>query len=260
MSALIRVESLYKSFFGTPVLNGVSFEVNKGETVVIMGESGTGKSVLLKHMIGLLDSDAGSIFVKDKLVSNLTEREWMIQRRNMSYVFQGSALFDSISIFDNVAFPLRQRGKPEKLIKKTVTDRLHHVGLSHVANEYPASLSGGMQKRVSVARALVMNPEIVLYDEPTTGLDPVMTTQISDLIVKMKEGYGVTSVVVSHDIKSALSIADVLVILFEGKVYAQGGVDVIKNSKDPLVRQFLEGRAKGPIDPLRARSVKNARN
>lgn len=254
MSALIRVEGLQKAFFGNEILKGVSFEVNKGETMVVLGESGTGKSVLLKHLLGLLKADKGEIYFHDEPVHNLSESQWMEKRKMMSFVFQGGALFDSYTVFDNVAFPLRQQGMPEEKIAFIVKDRLHHVGLPHVAKLFPSSLSGGMKKRVSVARALVLNPEIVLYDEPTTGLDPIMTAQISELICEMKKKYGVTSIVVSHDIKSALHIADVLVVLYEGKIHARGTVDEIRNSEDPLVRQFLEGRADGPIDPLRMRS------
>jgi len=254
MSALIQIKGLCKAFFGKEILRGVDLQLNKGETMVVLGESGTGKSVLLKHLIGLMKPDTGEIYFKNERVDSLNEKQWLEKRKMMSFVFQSAALFDSLSVFDNVAFPLRQQGMLEEKIANIVRERLHHVGLPHVDKLFPSSLSGGMKKRVSVARALVLNPEIVLYDEPTTGLDPIMTAQISEMIIQMKKDYGVTSIVVSHDVKSALSVADVLVLLYEGKVYAKGTVEEFKNSKDSMVRQFLEGRSEGPIDPLRVRS------
>lgn len=254
MTHLIKVENLVKSFRGRRVLSGISFEVPRGKTTVVLGESGGGKSVFLKTLVGLVIPDEGLIEYNGRPVQNLSEVQWLEQRRNISYVFQWGALFDSLNVFDNVAFPLRERRLDPEAIKDRVQQELSHVGLPDVAHMMPSSLSGGMRKRVALARSLVLDPELILYDEPTTGLDPVMTAQISQLIRSTQDRHSATSIVVTHDMQSASAVADNVVMLFEGRVHFQGTRDELLSTSDPVVRQFVSGSASGPINPVRARN------
>ncbi len=244
----IRFRGVSKAFNGRPVLAGLDLEVARGETLVIIGRSGGGKSVLLKHLIGLLRPDAGSILVDGRDIVPLDEEAMAAVRVRFGMVFQGAALFDSLTVEDNVGFALRRQGRPEAEVRRIVEERLAEVGLPGAGPRKPAELSGGMRKRVGLARALAVNPEAVLYDEPTTGLDPVMADAINDLIVETRERLGVTSIVVTHDMTSAYKVGHRIAMLYEGRVRATGTPDEIRASTDPVVAQFIAGRAAGPID------------
>ncbi|OGR84567.1 MAG: ABC transporter ATP-binding protein [Elusimicrobia bacterium RIFCSPLOWO2_01_FULL_54_10] len=245
---IIRVAGLQKSFGAKKIHNGISFSLEEGETLTIIGGSGTGKSVLLKQIIGLIKPDSGGIFVEGEDITQLDEDELQKVQKKMGYVFQESALFDSLSVGENVAFGLHtimDAEKPHAL--KIARQKLAMVGLSGIEELRPSQLSGGMKKRVGIARAIAMGPEILLYDEPTTGLDPVMTDVISDLILKLKEESGTTAIAVTHDMKSAYKISDKIAMLFEGKILQIGSPDEIQNSSNPIVRQFIAGSSHGPI-------------
>lgn len=244
----LRFEGLSKRFGTQRVLDGVDLDVARGETLVIIGRSGCGKSVLLKHLIGLLRPDAGRILVDGRDIVPLDEEAMTGVRARFGMVFQGSALFDSLSVEENVGFALRRQGRPDDEIRDIVEGRLADVGLPGAGAKKPAELSGGMRKRVGLARALAMNPEAILYDEPTTGLDPVMSDAISDLIVETRERLGVTSIVVTHDMTSAYKVGHRIAMLYEGHIRAAGTPDEIRASTDPVVAQFIAGRAAGPID------------
>ncbi|MGE4160053.1 MAG: ABC transporter ATP-binding protein, partial [Planctomycetota bacterium] len=224
------------------------------QTTVVLGESGGGNSVFLKTLVGLVTPDEGEILYAGHPVQSLSEAQWLEHRQKISYVFQWGALFDSLNVFDNVAFPLRERRVPIDRIKARVEEELAHVGLPDVSHMMPSSLSGGMRKRVALARSLVLDPELILYDEPTTGLDPVMTAQISQLIRSTQDRHAATSIVVTHDMQSATAVADNVVMLFEGRVHFQGTRDELMSTPDPVVRQFVSGSASGPINPVRARN------
>jgi phospholipid/cholesterol/gamma-HCH transport system ATP-binding protein len=241
----IVVDGLVKSFDGHVVLDGVSFTIARGETVSILGRSGTGKSVLLKTIIALLDPDSGSVRVLGKDLHQLHEAARLEARRELGYVFQGAALFDSLSVLENVGFSLYQRRLPEEEIRRTVLDRLHAVGLSDAVDKYPSELSGGMQKRVGVARAIIGAPAIILYDEPTTGLDPLTTDVINRIILKLRTRSGVTSLVVTHDIRSAMAISDRLIMLDQGRIVAMGTPAEIQASDNAWVQSFIGVR---PVD------------
>ena len=237
---MIAVVDLHKSFRDNEVLRGVNLEVARGTTTVILGGSGSGKSVLMKHMIGLLRPDSGSIRVDGEAIETLGERELQRIRTKFGMVFQAAALFDSMSVGENVSFPMREHTKlTEAEIAKRVTAKLEVVGLAGVEEKFPAELSGGMRKRVGLARALALDPEIVLYDEPTTGLDPITTDYVDDMILAAKAQLGVTSVVISHDIGSAFKVADRVAVLHEGLIVAEGPPAEVRASKDPFVRKFL---------------------
>jgi phospholipid/cholesterol/gamma-HCH transport system ATP-binding protein len=238
--AMISVRDLYKSFGGKPVLAGVNLDVDEGTTCVILGGSGSGKTVLMKHIIGLLKPDSGQVFVDGEDVVPLGDLEMERVRRKFGMVFQGAALFDSMTIYENVAFPLREHAKlSEAEMRKRVEEKLAIVGLHDVADRYPADLSGGMRKRVGLARAIVRDPKIVLYDEPTTGLDPITTDYVDDMILTAKAKLGVTSLVISHDVASAFKVADQIAFLAEGKIVAHAPPAEIRRSTHPAVKLFL---------------------
>ena len=240
--AMIRINGLWKAFGEKEVLRGITMEVEEGTTFVVLGASGSGKTVLLKHVIGLLKPDRGTVHVDGVEISVLTGRELNQARRVFGMVFQGAALFDSMTVFDNVAFPVRERERriPHDELVARVIESLRVVDLGEdVLDLWPSQLSGGMRKRVSLARALVANPKIVLYDEPTTGLDPITTNSVDSMIDQAKDRRGVTSMVISHDIASAFRVADWLAVLYDGRIAAQGTPEEVRRSEDPYVQRFL---------------------
>ncbi len=238
--AMIEVSGLHRSFGENHVLRGVDLAVEEGTTTVILGSSGSGKSVLMKHMIGLLTPDRGTVRVDGEEIQGLSEHGLARVRRKFGMVFQSAALFDSLNVFDNVAFPLVERGGlPRREIADRVHEKLDVVGLRGIDDRYPEEMSGGMRKRVALARALALDPKIVLYDEPTTGLDPIATEYVDEMIVSAQERVGVTSVVISHDIGSAFAIADRCAVLHEGAVVAEGTPAELRESRQPFVRRFL---------------------
>ena len=244
---MISIRHVYQTFGSRQILKDVSLTVKDGETMVILGASGSGKSTLLKLIIGLLTPTSGEVLVDGKDMGRLSEEELNKARRNMGFVFQYSALFDSMNVKENVAFGLRMHTKlPEEEIDRIVKEKLHLVGLDGIENLMPSSLSGGMKKRVSLARAIALEPKIILYDEPTAGLDPIRSTDISLLIKHTQKALHATSVVVTHDLKSAEMIADRMAFLYKGSFRASGRPEDLKASEDERVRQFMEGL---PSDP-----------
>lgn len=239
---MIRFRNVSKAFGAKRVLEGFTLDIPDGQTTVLLGYSGTGKSVALKHIVGLLEPDSGEVEVDGKVVADLSRDELMAMRTSIGYVFQFAALFDSMSVFDNVALGLRQQGRPEDEVGRRVETSLDRVGLKDAMVRLPSELSGGMRKRVGIARAIALEPRYILYDEPTTGLDPVTAAVIDELMVRTKRDLGVTGVVVTHDMRSAFAVADRIAMLYEGRVHAVGTVDEIRQTEDPLVRQFIEGR------------------
>jgi phospholipid/cholesterol/gamma-HCH transport system ATP-binding protein len=245
---MIQLIDIHKSFGEQKVLDGLNLEIEDGKTTVIIGKSGGGKSVLLKHIIGLLKPDSGQVLVNGIDITTLNDRELNEVRKNFGMLFQEAALFDSMNVGDNVAFPLREHTKKnEKEIMEIVDERLSAVGLPGVENKMPSELSGGMRKRVGLARALAMHPQIILYDEPTTGLDPIMTEAINDLIINTQKNFNVTCVVISHDIGSIFEIGHNIAMLYDGKIVEYGTPEVIKQSDNPVLKQFLSGSLVGPI-------------
>ena len=241
--AVISLRQLNITFGTHTVLDNIDLDVYKGETLAVLGPSGTGKSTVLRSMIGLLEPNGGQIFIQGEDVSGLDEDGWNRLRMKMGMVFQYSALFDFLTVGENVAFGLRQHtDKSNEEIQGIVTQMLDLVGLPGTQNLYPAELSGGMKKRVGLARAIAVNPEIVLYDEPTAGLDPIMSRNISRLIKKTQEQLHVTSVLVTHDMQSAFYAADRVAMLYEGHIVAIGTAEEMKNSTNPIVKTFIEGR------------------
>lgn len=241
--AVISLRQLNITFGTHTVLDNIDLDVYKGETLAVLGPSGTGKSTVLRSMIGLLEPNGGQIFIQGEDVSGLDEDGWNRLRMKMGMVFQYSALFDFLTVGENVAFGLRQHtDKSDEEIQGIVTQMLDLVGLPGTQNLYPAELSGGMKKRVGLARAIAVNPEIVLYDEPTAGLDPIMSRNISRLIKKTQEQLHVTSVLVTHDMQSAFYAADRVAMLYEGHIVAIGTAEDMKNSTNPIVKAFIEGR------------------
>jgi phospholipid/cholesterol/gamma-HCH transport system ATP-binding protein len=237
-----------KAFGGHKVLDGVSCRIPEGEITVIMGPSGTGKSVLLRHFVGLLMPDAGDVKVEGKSVPRLNEEELLELRRNMGMLFQDGALFSSMNLFDNVAFPLRQHTKKsEKEIREVVMARLKEVGLAGAEKKMPNELSGGMRKRAGFARALVLEPRILLFDEPDSGLDPVRTALLCELIKEIQRKYGSTAIIISHDTKAVFEVADDVVLLHGGKVVDQGPKEQIKGSQKEFTQQFIRGAVHGPL-------------
>ena len=241
--AVISLRQLNITFGTHTVLNNIDLDVYKGETLAVLGPSGTGKSTVLRSMIGLLEPNGGQIFIQGEDVSGLDEDGWNRLRMKMGMVFQYAALFDFLTVGENVAFGLRQHtDKSDEEIQGIVTQMLDLVGLPGTQDLYPAELSGGMKKRVGLARAIAVNPEIVLYDEPTAGLDPIMSRNISRLIKKTQEQLHVTSVLVTHDMQSAFYAADRVAMLYEGHIVAIGTAEEMKNSTNPIVKAFIEGR------------------
>ncbi|TMQ52890.1 MAG: ATP-binding cassette domain-containing protein [Candidatus Eisenbacteria bacterium] len=244
------IEGVWKRLGAKEVLRGVDLTVAEGESVVIIGRSGTGKSVLLKHVVGLIDPDRGAVRVDGQDVPALSVKELLDLRKRMGMLFQGGALFDSLSIAENVGLPLREHTRiAETQVDLLVHEKLHLVGLEGVETMRPSSLSGGMKKRAALARALALNPKIMLYDEPTTGLDPITADLINRLIRRLQERLGITSIAVTHDMRSAYHIADRIAMLHEGRIHAIGTPAEIQASADPAVRQFIEGSAEGPLLP-----------
>ena len=241
---MIRLVDVHKSFGPKRVLAGFSLDIREGETMVIIGYSGTGKSVAIKHIVGLLEPDQGTVFVDGLEVPRLSRRELYDLRARIGYVFQFAALFDSMTIGDNVAMGLRnQDHMEEQAIRARVAEALDLVDLPNVEDRYPAELSGGMRKRVGLARAIALRPTYLLYDEPTTGLDPVTSAVIDELMIRMRDKLGVTSIVITHDMRSAYRVGTRIAMLYQGKVRQVGTVDEIRLSDDPIVRQFVEGNA-----------------
>jgi len=240
----IRLVDLHKSFGTLTVLDGITLSIPQRQSIVILGPSGTGKSVLLKHIIALLKPDKGEVYFRDQRIDQLSERALEPIRKRFGFLFQLGALFDSMNVFENVAFPLREHGTfSEEQIKNTVANKLGMVGLDGTQNKMPAELSGGMKKRVALARAIALDPEVVLYDEPTTGLDPIRADVINELILKLNDELHVTSIIVTHDMASAFKVADRIVMLSNGKVITDGTPDQIRNCTNEEVQRFIQGRA-----------------
>ena len=239
---MIEFQDLRKAFDGRPVLDGFTLRVQEGETTVIIGYSGAGKSVALKHVVGLLQPDAGDVIVDGRAVSTLDRAALNALRREIGFVFQFAALFDSMSVFDNVALGLRRRDLSDDEIAARVREALALVDLTGAEERLPAELSGGMRKRVGIARAIAVRPRYILYDEPTTGLDPVTAAVIDQLMVRTREHLQVTGIVVTHDMRSAFTVGDRIAMLYEGKIRQVGTVAQIQETEDPVVRQFIEGR------------------
>jgi len=245
---MIRIVDLNKSFGQNRVLCGVSLTVEKGETMVVIGQSGSGKSVLIKHLIGLLKPDSGEIFVDGTEITRLNEYALQRLTKKFGMLFQGAALFDSMTVAENVSFGLeRQTSYAQEKIRELVTESLARVGLRGVEGMMPHELSGGMKKRVGLARAIAYRPEIMLYDEPSTGLDPIRADSINDMINMLKKEMGVTSVVITHDMVSANKIADRIAMLYKGVIIEVGTPEEISHSENEIIQQFIHGHAEGPI-------------
>ncbi|GBE03660.1 MAG TPA: ABC transporter ATP-binding protein [Nitrospirae bacterium] len=245
---MIELKNIHKSFEDKQVLRGVDLQVKKGESLVVIGGSGSGKSVLLKHIIGLLRPDQGTVMIDSTDLLALDEDGLNEIRKKFGMLFQAAALFDSMKVWENVGFGLKRHTKlPDAEIKEIAVQKLKMVGLVNIEDVMPSELSGGMRKRVGLARAIAMEPDILLYDEPTTGLDPIMADAINKLIIEMREKLDITSVTITHDMKSAYKIADTIAMLYNGVIIETGSPDEIENSSNEIVRQFVEGRAEGPI-------------
>jgi len=245
---MIKIVDLHKSFGPNRVLRGVDLEIARGETMVVIGQSGSGKSVLLKHLMGILKPDKGEIWVDGLEITKLRDDEILAITRKFGMLFQAAALFDSMTVGANVAFGLERHTdhSPEE-IRRIVTESLERVGLKGIENIMPYELSGGMKKRVGLARAIAYKPEIILYDEPSTGLDPIRADSINDLIIQTKRDLNATSVVITHDMVSSYKVADRIAMLYEGRIIETGTPADIQASENPVVRQFIHGRAHGPI-------------
>lgn len=247
---MILAENLHKAFDGQPVLRGLSLEVATGEIMIVIGRSGGGKTVFLKHLLGLVRPDAGRVLVNGTDITRLPPRALDRIRERYGVVFQGGALFDSMTVFDNVAFPLREKTRiPAGEIATRVEEKLGQVGLTGMGHKYPAEISGGMKKRVAIARALITEPEIVFFDEPTTGLDPVLVNAIHHLILDLHRKFRFTAVVVSHEIPEIFQIAQRVAMLHDGVIVEAGTPDAIQASPNPVVQQFILGEVEGPIRP-----------
>jgi phospholipid/cholesterol/gamma-HCH transport system ATP-binding protein len=242
--AIVEVRNLTKRFGEKLVLDNISLAIEKGKTTVVIGPSGCGKTVLIKHFLVLLRPSDGQVHFKGRRIDNLSERELNEVRTHFGYLFQEGALFDSMTVAENISFPIRQHYKVGswREIEEIVKVKLAMVGLDGFQNSYPAQLSGGQRKRVALARAIALNPEVILYDEPTTGLDPIRSDIINELILKLERELGVTTVVVTHDMKSAYKVADRIIMLHNGKVVADGDADHIRNHPHPVVQQFIQGQ------------------
>ena len=243
-NGMIALKDLTKKFGDNVVLYNLSLTIEKGKTTVVIGSSGCGKTVLIKHLIVLLRPSSGEVYFKNKRIDDMSENELNKVRTHYGFLFQGGALFDSLSVTENILFPIRQHykirdwGQIEELVKA----KLAMVGLDGFQRFYPANLSGGQRKRVALARAIALNPEVILYDEPTTGLDPIRSDVINELILKLERELGVTSVVVTHDMRSAYKIGDRIIMLHNGKIIADGNADYIRNHPHPTVQQFINGQ------------------
>jgi phospholipid/cholesterol/gamma-HCH transport system ATP-binding protein len=248
---MIEITGLKKSFNSQKVLNGLNLKIQNRELMAVIGKSGGGKSVLLKHLIGIVKPDEGSIMIEAVDITKVSERELDRVREKFGVVFQGGALFDSLTVFGNVAFPLREKTKAGKSeIEERVLHALDDVGLRGMEKKYPAEISGGMQKRVALARALVTEPAIVLFDEPTTGLDPIISASIHKLIRSTHQKYGFTGVMISHEIPEIFDVADKVAMLYNGTIVESGTPEEIRNSSNPVVKQFITGSLEGPIESL----------
>src|ERR1700756_1385072 len=243
-SLMIRVCALKKKIGQQEILRGVDLEIRKGETLVLIGRSGGGKSVLLKHIIGLMEPDGGEIWIQAQNIIGMNERQLAIIRQKVGILFQGGALFDSMTVADNIAFPLWEAGQRDpKVLRSKVAEMLEGMEMEGEEDKMPESLSGGMKKRVGLARAIIRRPSCVLYDEPTSGLDPVVADSINRLIRRLQQRFGMTSVVVTHDMKSAFDVADRIAYLHEGRIYFHGTPSQLQRSTDPLIQDFLLGRS-----------------
>lgn len=243
-NGIIVLKNVTKKFGDNIVLDNISLSIEKGKTTVVIGPSGCGKTVLIKHLIALLRPDEGEIYFKGQRIDNLEEEELQKIRINFGYLFQGGALFDSLTVAENIMFPIKQHYKitESSKIDELVKAKLAMVGLDGFQNYYPANISGGQRKRVALARAIALNPEVVLYDEPTTGLDPIRADIINELILKLERGLGLTSVAVTHDMTSAYKVADRIIMLHRGKILADGNAEHIRNHPHPVVQQFVTGQ------------------
>jgi phospholipid/cholesterol/gamma-HCH transport system ATP-binding protein len=245
---ILQVQELSKSFSGRNVLDGVTFDIRRGESIVVIGQSGTGKSVLLKHLIRLLEPDSGRVLFDGEDIADLEGRKLVAMRRRFGMLFQSAALFDSLSVAENVGLGLRESNDlTDREIDEIVLTKLDMVGLAASSEQFPAELSGGMRKRVGLARAIANDPEVLLYDEPTTGLDPITADVINDLIVDLNLKLKVTSVSVTHDMASAFKIADRIIMLYEGRIEFDGTPEQVRSSDNRILRQFITGSATGPI-------------
>jgi len=246
---VIQIRDLYKSFRKEKVLQGVNLDVKAGETMVIIGRSGCGKSVLLKHIIGLMKPDEGKVTVDGEDVGTLGTAGLKELRKRFGMLFQGAALFDSLTVGENVALALREHRRMNNgKVDEIVARKLKMVGLEGIESKKPAELSGGMKKRVGLARAIAMDPQYVLYDEPTTGLDPIMADKVNELIRQLQKDLGITSIAVTHDMQSAYKIADRIAMLYEGRIIFLGTPQEIQASSSPIVQQFIRGESSGPIE------------
>jgi phospholipid/cholesterol/gamma-HCH transport system ATP-binding protein len=241
---IIEFRNVHKAFGRLVVLSGVNLKIERSRTTVVLGESGMGKSVLLKHMVLLLRPDRGKVFYEDQCLTRLSERKLAPIRTNFGFLFQGGALFDSMTAGENVAFPLREHTDyTDEKIEEVVHEKLKLVGLEDFASRMPGQLSGGQKKRIALARAIVLNPKVILYDEPTTGLDPIRSDIINELIIKLKEELNITSIVVTHDMKSAFKVADRVLMLYDGNFIFDGTTEEIRNSPDERIQRFITGEA-----------------
>ena len=249
--SLIELRNVSKRFGRLVVLNGVSLSIEEGQSLVVIGASGSGKSVMLKHIVGLLRPDRGEVWFDGRRIDPLKERDLVEVRKQFGFLFQMGALFDSINVEENVGFPLVEHTrKTLEEISEVVEQKLALVGLRDSRKKMPGELSGGQRKRVALARAIALGPRVILYDEPTTGLDPIMADVIDRLIRDLQRRLGVTSMVVTHDLKSAFAVGDRIAMLHGGKIVFAGTIDEVRNTRDPMVRQFLEGTSDGPIQPV----------
>ena len=246
---IIRICGVVKRFHNYPVLREIDLDIYRGESIVIIGQSGVGKSVLLKHIIGLLDPEAGQVYIDGKNIVALRESAKNQIRKRVGFLFQGAALFDSLTVGENVSFGLMQHHKEmdSEEVRQKVHDLLSLIDLEGIEDLKPAELSGGMRKRVGLARAIAMDPEIILYDEPTTGVDPIMGDVINDLILKLKNRLHATSISVTHDMASAFKIADRIAMMYDGKIIEINSPEKIQQSQNPFVQQFITGSSRGPI-------------
>ena len=245
---MIHVEELYKRYGDQQVLNGVTFDIRTGSVTTLMGLSGSGKSVLMRHMIGLEKPDRGAILVNGEDIVGMKPKQLNKIRRRFGVLFQEGALFDSLSVRENVAFPIREhRNLSETTIQDIVLEKLTNVGMSEHQEKFPAELSGGMRKRVGLARALALEPEIVFFDEPTTGLDPITKSAIYRLIEQTHSESSITYVLVSHDVQGVLEVSDEIMLLFDGRIAGRGSPSEIRDSLDPAVKQFMTGSSDGPL-------------